>query len=631
MANKNKKCASIYNSIRNVFGWISGVFSMLFGLFLNYEKANDKLNNSYLANMVRLLKSKLTAVHSVKRKIAGIVEKSFFTGCAGKLSAKILEMPLRNFGVMFFFFGMFSLIISAFSGSEGILRAVVSKPQTFTIGMVTIVLAGIMSLSQRPIGYLVTESKLFSFLFFDILSLKRKDFSCDPGKPVVGNLFFAVAGILFGLLTILFSPQHILFFILLLPLVFAVIRNPETGMILVFLLLPFVNEEILLFLVCLCCFTFLFKFLRNKRMLKVELFDVAVLFFLLIVLLNGLNGISGVARFASTMKIIIFLVFGWLLSNSIKTSMLTEKCIKAFILSVSVFSFVEIILFILDIYFPHGSNIIFDSIRSFFEAIPFTAEADFAELSVMALPFAAASFNRTRLYSCIAFALCLAAAMISLDITAWLVCILALVIYFSMLRPVVLPAFALSSVVIVVACFIFPDAFSSVHDFIHEYTNHSDLTEKLVVANGYGVTAAAEFWFTGAGTGDHVISHIFKCIFGTEASVYVDYTALSVHLLIQFGVSGLVSAAIMVASSVSNGLSLYFHDSFCSPKLRKYAAACVAVIVSFAIKGLLFPTLTSDQSLLGFLLIMYIPACVRTGSLFEYSPEPHEMHSEDLY
>lgn len=622
---KSKERTATKNKIVLFF---SMMLQKIADFFMHYENYEELLMNSSTSHGMTYVHGKLSRFGNVKRVISRSVEKSGINKAVDLLSDTLLGTSLRNYGVTVFIFGAFVTIASAFKYVGGF-AAFNELLDTFILGGSILIISALMFLSHRNLGYLLCESRLFSFFLFDLLCFDKKGFSEKEHKHTNGfiSVFF---GIVSGVLSIFVSPLDIIGFVLMVLAFITVIKNPENGIILTFLLIPFLSEPLLFSLVLLSCISVFSKVARNKRVLRFGLLDTAVLFFALVVFMCGLLAPNGAGNMQATMKILLFLLLGWFLSNTIKTTELTVKCIKALSVSVTLVSLFGIILFFFDTYNLDNRNMFFRYMYDIVDRFPFDDIASYAGFAVILLPFSLSSYRRGNIGSGIAMTFSFVFAAFSMNVAVWTACIAMAVIYFGFMKPKVFLWFGVVAAFFSVLFVVFPGIFSAVIGFVNEFSDMETVQAGLKNANTCSWKAAGEFLFSGFGSGKDLNEHVFKCLFGGIGIDYVEYVPFIMRVLLHYGIVGVIVLALVYYTFLSNCLSLYYVDRFCKPSLKNYIVSCVASVSSLLFTGLFFPLPGSERSVLYLILLMYISVSIRKSSKTEYVPAPYELSGEQI-
>lgn len=606
----------------------SGFLNKISSLFFNYENLETKLYESAVFTFISKLYHKINFIKFLKKSISKKAESSKILGEINKFVKLLPVLSLRSYSIITFFIGIILVIFNAFKLVANI--DPINPDAWFPIGTgaLLVLISGIMSVSQKPVGVLINESLFLSGILFNILSFDKKEF--DTNLLYTPNSFVLIFfGISLGILSAAFNVLNILFYVFVFILAVSVIKKPEAGIILTCLLLPFINGTELYLIIGLSCISVLLKVLRNKRVLKFGLFDLGALFFALTILLCGAFGLQLKENFINSFSILILFAFGWMLSNTMKTTELSGKCIKALTVSVTTTSLLGFLTIIINSQNINKINFFFNYISEFSENIAFVHYEYFALFSVLIIPFILAFYKSSKLLSILALVINFVYIIVSGNIALWISAILVFIIYFGIKRPVLFLYFVTLVATIVALKFVFPDLYSLIHDFLHSFSNHKNIDQEIFVANNYGIKSALQFYFSGAGNGQGVVQHIFNSNFGYGNDVYANSSSYFISLLVKCGITGIISLLCCLSLFASNCLGLALSDRYLNKECIRFVVSCLSGICAFALSALLFPFFLTDNMILFIIIILYIPVAIGKGLKIEYVPSYIEVGYEE--
>lgn len=613
--NKEKKIISDKNKHR------PGVFARF---FLNYSDIENKYKASAIYGLFSALKKKVYGLSKIKQKVAEMTEKSIICSIIRNIPGILLSVPLRSYGIFAFFYGIAGLAINLLflidQGYDGTVDLLKDLFGSFVI----LALSVFLSSSHKCLGSLLANSKIMSFLLFDVLNFDLNKTDVGSSKQY-HNMVFVLLGTVIGIIFGVLPQKYLVLFFLISIFFFCVMTKPEAGIIFTFLLLPFANEQFLFFVVTLCIVSVFFKTIRNKRVMKVSVVDVFVLLLATLIFLCGINGVGGFGGFTSSVKIILLLAFGWILNNTVRTTVLAEKCVKALILSTSFVAAVGIIVFLFKFYNLESRLLIFEILGKCLRAVPFSNDKAYADFAVLVVPFAFSLHQKNKFHCSIASIILIIYAVLSMDISVWVSLIFVSLIYICVTSPGLFLYFGIVIVLLSAVGYIFPGIFASISDVVGHLTNKEELNAIMTTSNGYGLKTVFRFLFAGAGSGKHVVSHVFDCFFGGGSSAFASNTSVLVRVLINYGICSIILIVGMYLCFLSNCVSLYYKDKFCKSELKVYIVGCLSSCSLIVFKSILFPSVLSSNLLLCAIMIFYISFSFRRCSLIEYAPEKHEL------
>lgn len=604
------------------------LFNKLFGVFCNYDNLETKFQESAIFTFISKLYNKFNLIKIIKKIFSKKVESSKLLSKLNALIRIIPELSLRSYSIITFFVGIIIVLFNAFKLVANIDPMNPAAWFTIATGAFLVVLSGIMSISQKSVGFLINESFFLSGIFFNILSFDKRDFNAN--SLYTPNTFILIfLGISFGVLSAAFNVWNILicFFVFLLSV--SVMKKPEAGIILTCLILPFISGIKLYFIIGLCCLSVFIKVLRNKRVLKFGLFDLGASFLVLTIFMCGLFGIHLKENLINSLSILVIFVFGWILSNTMKTTELSGKCIKALTISVTIASILGILTFIINLESIKKIGFLSEYINAFSGNFSFVNYKFFSLFSVLIMPFILAFYKSSRLLSILALIINFIHIIISGNIALWFSAILVLVIYFGSKRPVLFLYFATLITTIVVLKFVFPDLYSLIHSFLHRFSNHNNLNQEIFIANDYGLSSAIKFYFSGVGNGCGVAHHIFDSNFGYGNGVYANSSSYLISFLMSYGILGIINLLCCFSFFATNCFGIVLSEKYFKNDYIKFVVSCLSAITTLVVSALLFPFLLKDNMILFIIVIFYIPISIGKGLKIEYVPSYIEVGYEE--
>ena len=317
----------IYRTVlAGFFGW----------LFTSYDALSDGFSSALFVRKIKGL-SNYRAFHFVrklKRYAAQTYERSFFLNQLRNLSMRLLTAKVNTFGLFFLSYGFYLIVIQ-------IVRKYSVLPGSFLmseiiVGCICMMGGFFMLFSKISLAAAVYDSLFLRWLFFDFLGLPTMDIVEATQSEVKSgfNMSF-IFGMLFGCLSIVVEPLAIFIAIVLFALLFTVFTSPESGVILVFFVLPFVGTVQLFAFICLIFFSYLLKLICGRRLIRFNLIDFAVLGFLWFVIFGGILTIDG-SSFLKMLLMVCFMGMYFVIKNVISSPAMVRRCLYATVCSSAV-------------------------------------------------------------------------------------------------------------------------------------------------------------------------------------------------------------------------------------------------------------------------------------------------------
>lgn len=279
----------------------------------------------------------------LRRKAVRSIEQTKFAKAYYTLSSNMLAVSSRVYGTFLLTFGLYIILVYlvkhfAFSemGEE----------------LADIVLSGAMILAALPIfiidrslSSLLRSSRLTGYLLTKVFGIRSAMLKpCEStGKGYVAAL---ILGLVCGSLTIFFSPFSVLTLLVVILAVMVVLGSPEFGVTLLLFLIPFLNDNALLFAVSVVLVSLLFKVFTLKRTLHFKGIDYAVLLFCVLVFFFGVFSYRQPSGIKSAISLFTFALSYFAVSQLVTTSQMFFCCVRSFLISNLITSIITLLQFL---------------------------------------------------------------------------------------------------------------------------------------------------------------------------------------------------------------------------------------------------------------------------------------------
>ncbi len=580
-----------------------------------YLLLEAKFHVSFVFKLFSMLRTGALRHFRFKHEFSKKTEESHIYKSVLTFCSSFLSVPLRNYGIFSFFLFISSLFVCAVTGRfdniPEIYNTVICLSVVFLVSV-------FFSFSSKSLGKSLSESKIISFILFTLLNCNKKSF--ENTALNINSTIFVFVGTFSGFLTFFLSLDKLLTFACLLAFLLFVFFSPEDGVLITLFLLPFLNENNLLNFVFFCVISYFLKVLRSKRILNYTLFDVVV--FLFILLLFGFGaGIVGTDSFSITLEIILFLLFGIVIKNTIKTTTLSIKCVNALVLSVSFLSITRIFLFIFEHYELNSVHYCFSFIFELIRSIPSAGTLTSAEFSLLILPFCFSLRSSSKSISFLSSIVCIFSVILSFRFSLWVSLVASILLYICFISPIVF----LFSVVLFALLFMvnvfFPGIFYSFQTVISYITDFTDFSDNLSISISHAWDLVREFHLFGIGIGG------FNSNYASSNLSIADYGFLSskcpsfFNILVYFGFIGFLLILFAFSIVILNCTGLFYHEKVCNIKLKRFVLSCMSTITFVFISSIYMNFAVSHNLILFILVILFISFSFRKASEIEYSPE----------
>ena len=580
----------IFGALTRFSDWICNKFAeSAFGRFLSsYDATEEICAQSSVVKAVKRIFGFDGKGANAKRKIASVVENSFFTKVGKRAFDVIGNTYISVIGMFFLSFGIYTLL-------AGLIKALALREADvsflyFIIPFVCIPISVPMMLSgKRRMVTLLSKSKLISPLLFSVLGLRREMFAEKNTMGGRRNIAFIIGTVL-GVSTYFLPPVIVLAAPILLIGAYAVVLSPEAGMVITLFSVPLLilsghPSLFLAFILIFITVCYVMKAIRGKRYIKLEAVDLFVLLFIFLFAGGALGGFGGIDV---ALPLYICLSSGYFLcANMFSSRTWLNRGVIALMAGCmlsSLFAIYQYITGNVDTIWLDTEN--FSSISgravSFFENPNMLGEYAMMLLPVaVALALAAKKRNEKGAWLCVsvATALCL---IFTWARGAWLGAIAAFLIFALLYTKKTIPFMLLCLVLIPFLPIVLPES------IVTRMTSIGDMTDSSTSYRFYIYKSAldmiCDFFFTGIGVGNKNFSAVYVSYSysGIEASPHSHN--LFFQLIIEIGVIGLIAfltAMIIYIQSTVSGIRKE-KDAY----LRGLQLACACGVFASLVQGM---------------------------------------------
>ncbi|MBE6545870.1 MAG: hypothetical protein E7668_00330 [Ruminococcaceae bacterium] len=335
---------SIYNACSN------GFFGKLFTAYSKEQTAFESgfLNNHFTSG---------TKLQQYFRRVRQFISRSFQTSYfVQKLESYfhgLLAIPLKRFGNLLFSFGAYTILV--YFVRLFVPGLTESGVEYAVFGAILCILSVPMLWSKDNVATAVGGGILTKAIFVDAFGFREEAFRLPTKKSKSGSNYMVLFGMLLGILTLFVDPLDIILVLLSIIGVSLVLSSPELGVIFALFFLPFFSffesPVIMLgMLVLMISISYFIKLLRGKRILKIELLDLAVLLFLLVLFFSGTITAGGTVGYNEAL-ISSVLMFGYfLVVNLMRTEKWLKRCVMALVSSGTIVAVIGILQYVLGIF-----------------------------------------------------------------------------------------------------------------------------------------------------------------------------------------------------------------------------------------------------------------------------------------
>ena len=431
-----------------------GVIGRFFGA---YETSNGLFHRSRTGRLLDKIERGGGRIYcQMRRSIALAIDQSLLRRAVWRLADALLLASLRVVGVFALTAGTYSVIVYllfALVWHSDIVGAV-----HLYAGCASVLLGVLLLFFDRSVGYALRKSVLFNKIFKPLLGISDERLKEIPQKGTQSVYIAVPLGMLIGALSALTAPVYIIGISLLVFFGIAVLAAPESGVLLLLLLLPFFgflpNGSLwLTAIVALTLVAYLIKLLRGNRAFHLDVQDFAVLMLLVVTVLSGVS-LAGASAWRGVLLSALMISAYFFTVNLIATPRWLARSRTVLITSAAVASLVGILQFAAAAVKLYGT-VPLSTIGSYVRA-GFADRTTFVYFLILAFPFALFSFLRGKKQYQLLSGLALVAISVATVLTwvqsAW-IALLVILIVFALIHekrflPFLLTAMGLTPVVL---------------------------------------------------------------------------------------------------------------------------------------------------------------------------------------
>ena len=581
---------TLLDSFWNIFcnSLVKGFFGRIFS---SYSKLQHSFSNGFIKEFLFKDRRLKKIFRKFRKFLSSNIESCIPVTLGNKLIKYFASAPLNFYGNFGLFFGVYTIVVYFV---RLFLPALASASLGHLIvGIATVIISLPLSFSKLSFSSAITRSTSGRLIFKNCFGISDEVITkYAPAIKGKGNrmLFF---GLVAGTLTFFVHPLNIIVAILLFAAVMFVAVTPEIGVMLTIFAVPFCAfmpspTLRLCLMVITTAFFYVIKIIRGKRVLKLEIVDLTVLLFGILIYFASVFSAGGKGSFNSALVSCTLLLGYFLLVNLMRTKKWINRCVAALISSATIVALIGIFEYI----FGEGSNAswldasLFGSIKLRIVSL-FENPNMLATYLVLVFPFVLAALvltktSKTRFLTLIVSALFVCAIVMTWSRGAWIAMAVAALIFFTVYSRKTLRVFGVVLLALPVIPMILPN---NILDRIVSILNLSDSSISYRLYTWIGsIRVIKEHFLGGIGYGTDAFKEIYPqyAFAGIESAEHSH--SLYLQILIAMGIGGLLAFAILVF--------LYFQK--CSEYIKKpedrsskfFVTAAVASVIAALIMGI---------------------------------------------
>ena len=577
----DKLTDAVYNALMH------GLFGRIFTAYSSEQAAFERgFVKNYLISEI----NPNNKFHKIRSKLSKAFEESIFIGKLGDMVKSMLSASVKLYGNFLLSFGFYSIVIY-------FLRVLFPELGGYdlwdvVVPIISIVAALPLLMSRKSLGGAVGCSRILRLLFTEGFGFKDESFDIPVRRSNKRVNLAIIFGMAAGLSTFFIDPVIIPILILAVIAVSMVIITPEIGIVCSIFLLPFLSffeyPSILLALfVFATTVGYVIKLLRGKRVFKIELLDLFVIFFGIIILMGGIISAGDADSLASAILSCVLMMGFFLIVNTMRTEKWINRCVSALAAS----SVIVSVIGILEYVFGAASAAWLD--KNYFPYIEGRVVSVFDNPNVLAtyltisLPLVVAKMLRAdtgkgKLLGFISTLLIVGCVVLTWSRGAWLAVIISLLIMALINNRGTFKALFVLAFGVPVLPFVLPD------NIVSRFMSIGDLSDSSSYYRVYtwrGTIAAIKDYFVGgAGYGNLAYSEIYPqyAYAGIEAAEHSHN--LFLQIFFGLGVFGLLIFLTLIFLFFQKNLEFlsFTHDK----NLKVFVSASFAAICGALIMGM---------------------------------------------
>lgn len=604
------KSSMIISALGKASSWIyskldSGFFG---GIFTAYSRENASLDGGFFAKLRDKIDLSGRFITPLKRKVASSIESSMILGFIRSILTKLLASPMKSYGIFMFSFAIYSTIAYLF-------RTFYFDPNgVFDIGvgltLILMLIASVLMIASRhTLSGALISSPTVSFLLFRILGFRRE--SIETAEKIEGraNIPFIV-GLLFGIASAFIHPLYLLCGILAAVAAFAVLSKPEIGIVAILTFLPFIPTMLLVAAVIYTAICYFLKVMCGKRSLKFDLFDGAVLVFILLMLSGGFVSASS-GSLKPALVYTVFMLGYFLVVNLIRSKEWFMRAVTGVVASGAIVSLYGIY----QNFFGTGDTTWHDA--EMFADIKSRVVSTFenpnvlAEYLIMILPLTVALFlvkkgPRAKFGSAILIAFFGGCLIYTWSRGAWLGMLIGLLIFFLLYTKNTLSIMLFAVLGIPFLPFVLPESITS--RFL-SIGNLADTSTSYRVSIWRGVlNMLGDFWDSGIGIGNAPFAAVYPVYSLSGCETAQHSHNLYLQITAELGIVGLIIFIVLLFIFMQSSLEFHITEKR-SEKL--YSTALFCGIISVLAQGMTDYIWYNYRVFLMFWLIIGLASAIR--------------------
>lgn len=342
----DKLAEIIYNAVQNSF---------IGRAFTSYTPLRKRMSTGIFATIALKSGRVRRFFRRIRRFLANNIDSCLSISIAQRIIHKLCSFPLHFYGNFGLFFGIYTIVVyfirqlvTYFNPAEtshlyfGIFIAVLSVPLIF---------------SRINLANSIKNSIVGRSIFKETFGFSDESFENKKTNTKSRGNFMLLFGLLAGLSTFFVHPAVILTIIAVFVTILLIATAPEIGVLISIIAIPFLSfssapSALLVMLVLITTFFYIIKVIRGKRTFKLEIVDLAVLAFGVLIIISSFYSAGG-SKSSLEAAISFILMLGYFLFVNL---MRTEKWIKRSVIALVASASITVLIGIFEFVFSGANN-----------------------------------------------------------------------------------------------------------------------------------------------------------------------------------------------------------------------------------------------------------------------------------
>lgn len=568
-------------------------------------------------------------LRKIKIAIAKEFEQSLVLVKIKALIRSLLALSLRSWGIGLLSFGIYCTAV--YFAVEYLQFNISADISRLYVGTLCIICALPALLTQKSLACVLSSSAIGQFFIFQVAGFGRFDLE-GIGPSHHKNSVAFIAGTILGLVSIFISPVFVLLAIAAIALASLVLYSPELGTVMLFFALPFCETMILAAFICFLFLAFMLKYVRGKRMIKIDTLDLCVICFGVFLAASGLFSVDPIGSLKVAALLLCFLLGYFLCTNLITNTAWVKRALGAMLTSVLIVSALGIFQYI------SGSVATTWQDTEMFSDISGRVTSSFenpnvlGEFLILTIPFFLALTLNAKKFSEKTFSfamLCISTLCLVLTWSrgAWLGFLFGIVIFMLIYSRKAMLLLVAGLFTVPAWPFVLPDS------IINRFTsigNMSDTSTAFRVNIWKGSLNMIEnFFMSGVGLGIDAFGKVYPAYALPAIEDAPHAHNLYLELLAELGVFGLLAFLVCVLFFVRSNLSSVF-DEGAAKSHRNYINAGLCGVLAMLLQGLTDHVWYNYRLFLMFWLVIGLTAAIRKTSSLALTSDKTLSYSETI-